>query len=162
MSKVCSKCKEIKSLDKFSKDRSRSDGYCNRCKVCTSEYLKSKYNYKHPDYKYPKMKEKGQRNYDLKRFYGITLDDYNRIFIEQTGCCAMCGRHQSEFKKRLAVDHDHKTGKIRGLLCTNCNLKLGILEDKNLVELSKLYLAKCCLMTPTPQIAAAVEGENNG
>lgn len=64
------------------------------------------------------------RKQGLKR-YNLTFEDYDQIFTEQNGCCAICGKHQSEFKTRLAVDHSHKTGQVRGLLCTNCNTKLG-------------------------------------
>jgi hypothetical protein len=73
--------------------------------------------------------ENTQRNYKYRWVYGITLEDYNRMFEEQEGCCKICKRHQTEFNKRLHVDHDHKTGKIRGLLCHNCNLALGRLGD---------------------------------
>lgn len=61
--------------------------------------------------------------------YGITLEIYNRIFEEQAGCCAICGKHQIEFKRRLAVDHCHSSGHVRGLLCTRCNLGLGCFND---------------------------------
>ncbi|MCH8329663.1 MAG: hypothetical protein IIB81_04705, partial [Nanoarchaeota archaeon] len=67
----------------------------------------------------PKNKGK-QRAYNLKQ-YGLTIEDYNNMFIEQGGCCGICGTHQSKLKLRLAVDHDQKTGKVRGLLCNNCN-----------------------------------------
>jgi hypothetical protein len=50
------------------------------------------------------------------------------MFEDQKGCCGICKRHQSEFKKRLGVDHNHSTGKIRKLLCDRCNLGLGFYE----------------------------------
>ena len=53
--------------------------------------------------------------------YGITEQDYERMYIAQNGCCAICGKHSSTFKKRLSVDHNHKTGQVRGLLCYRCN-----------------------------------------
>jgi hypothetical protein len=68
-------------------------------------------------------------NYHYLYKYGITLVDYNKMFEEQGGCCAACGEYQSKFKRSLAVDHDHKTGKIRGLLCKNCNAALGNVRD---------------------------------
>ena len=70
-----------------------------------------------------------RREYYLERNYGITVDDYNKIFEEQGGSCAICGKHQKDLTKALAVDHDHITGKIRGLLCDGCNLALGKLND---------------------------------
>lgn len=65
----------------------------------------------------------------LKNKYGLTPEKYKKIFDNQHGCCAICGRHQTEFKKVFVVDHDHQTGKIRGLLCYGCNLGLGGFDD---------------------------------
>jgi len=56
----------------------------------------------------------------LKRF-GITEEQYDILYSEQRGCCAVCRRPAGSFKFRLAVDHDHQTKEIRGLLCTHCN-----------------------------------------
>lgn len=58
--------------------------------------------------------------------YGITLEEYEIVFRRQNGVCAFCGRRPS--RNRLAVDHDHRTGRFRGLLCTPCNRALGNLE----------------------------------
>jgi len=67
--------------------------------------------------------------------YGMTVEDYYEMFAKQKGCCAICGRHQSEFKRALSVDHNHETGEIRGLLCDNCNLMLG--KAKESIEILK-------------------------
>jgi hypothetical protein len=61
----------------------------------------------------------------LKYRYGITLNDYNRRFAEQNGCCKICNIHASELKVPLQVDHSHITGTVRGLLCGLCNSRLG-------------------------------------
>lgn len=61
----------------------------------------------------------------LKRHYGITLGEYNEMLADQSGCCACCNRHESNFKRRLHVDHDKETGAIRALLCTECNPGIG-------------------------------------
>lgn len=66
----------------------------------------------------------------LKRNYGLTLREYNKLYVKQDGCCAICGRHQQEIWRTLCVDHDHKTGKIRGLLCSNCNTALGLFQER--------------------------------
>ena len=68
------------------------------------------------------------KNAQLKYRYNITLTDYNRLFLQQHGCCAICGKHQSEIGRRLDIDHNHKTSQIRGLLCGNCNKHLGRFE----------------------------------
>ena len=83
---------------------------------------------------------KYDREYGLKNRYGITVDDYNKMLKEQNCCCDICGRHKLEFKTRLAVDHCHKTGKIRGLLCYRCNTNLGIIEDEEFSKRAKKYL----------------------
>lgn len=76
-------------------------------------------------------------NNHLKHTYNININDYNRIFSEQSGYCKICGKHQLELgKKRLCVDHDHKTNKVRGLLCEKCNHGLGRFED-NIQSLKK-------------------------
>lgn len=64
------------------------------------------------------------REYNLKRNFGITEEQYNTILQKQGGGCAVCGRSPEEEKRNLAVDHDHKTGEIFGILCWFCNHKL--------------------------------------
>ena len=66
--------------------------------------------------------------FNLKDKYGITVEDYNRMLAEQNGVCAICGG-VNENGKKLAVDHNHSTGKVRGLLCGICNRTVGNLRD---------------------------------
>lgn len=74
----------------------------------------------------------------LKRKYGITLDEYNDMLEKQNGVCAICGQAKNE---TLAVDHDHKTGKIRGLLCGHCNHVVGFAKDNiDILDKTILYL----------------------
>ncbi len=65
-----------------------------------------------------------KRAYALSKKYGITIEQYNELLEKQDHCCAICDKHENEFKTRLAVDHNHETGEIRGLLCTYCNHRL--------------------------------------
>ena len=65
----------------------------------------------------------------LCRQYGITSERFDELYDLQQGCCAICGIHQSGLKQTLSIDHDHKTGGVRGLLCNKCNLALGSLGD---------------------------------
>ena len=80
------------------------------------------------------------RDYHLRYRYGITEDDYNKMFNKQRGCCYLCGKHQSKLNYRLCVDHNHLTGKIRKLLCKYCNHRLGWYElnTKRIEEYVKL------------------------
>lgn len=64
----------------------------------------------------------------VAKTYGIAVDDYDRLYIAQDGRCAICRRATGK-SKRLAVDHDHKTGLVRGLLCGVCNNILGHARD---------------------------------
>lgn len=68
------------------------------------------------------------RKYDLKK-YDLTPEEYDRILESQKCMCAICGIDESKLKRRLFVDHDHATGKVRGLLCSNCNFVLGYAKD---------------------------------
>lgn len=77
----------------------------------------------------PGKKKYHDKNYDLKRTFGINLSEYNDMLEEQEFICPICKRHRKEFKIDFAVDHDHETGKIRELLCCPCNLALGSFED---------------------------------
>jgi hypothetical protein len=81
-------------------------------------------------------RRRSQHNYHLKTTYGITIDEYELILEAQGGVCAICGGGTS--KKHFAVDHNHKTGQVRGLLCARCNSGLAKFMDK-LENLLKAY-----------------------
>lgn len=83
-----------------------------------------------------KTKRKNSNSYwpegywdDIWNKYGITKDDYMRMFREQDGRCAICRVEQHRVDRRFAVDHNHITDKVRGLLCPNCNAAIGMLKD---------------------------------
>jgi hypothetical protein len=78
--------------------------------------------------KYREENKDKAKGYKLLKTYNITLNDYNEMFKKQEGKCSICKKHQNELTKPLYVDHDHSTGKVRELLCSSCNFKLGILE----------------------------------
>lgn len=130
--KKCSKCKNNfpATYIFFGKDKSRPDGFdacCRKCKPTKSkEWNDSK---------------KG-RNYKLKYNFGITLEQYDQMFEQQNGVCVICGKTNSN-GRRLYVDHSHKTGKIRGLLCHKCNTGLsGFGENEEYLLQAALYLEK--------------------
>lgn len=79
----------------------------------------------------------------LRWSYGITPEDYDQMLKKQRGKCAICGLPDpgQKGKKFLCIDHDHKTGKVRGLLCHRCNRGLGLLFDSiKAVEKAVKYL----------------------
>jgi hypothetical protein len=94
---------------------SATDLGCNKCKA---EYSKLR------GYR-PLIDRKSA----LKRKFGITLEQYNELFVSQKGLCLGCYRHQSEFRRALSVDHNHATRTVRGLLCSNCNFAIGYSKD---------------------------------
>lgn len=81
------------------------------------------------------------KNWEYLRVYGISLTDYETMFSNQKGCCAICGRHQKDLKVTLCVDHNHQTKVVRGLLCLNCNRMLGLIhESRETLASAIIYL----------------------
>lgn len=77
----------------------------------------------------------------LRKQYNLSLEQYNQMLEKQQGCCAICKRPGAQFKRRLCVDHNHKTLKVRGLLCLPCNTALGALQDSSeLLRIAAQYL----------------------
>jgi hypothetical protein len=155
--KKCSSCNISKTLDSFGKDNRIKCGLKASCKDCVSmkakkNYLKNKYKRieyiknwtkNNPD-KVKRTRKKWHSkesnklktfDYHLRRTYGINLEKYNSLLIEQNYCCKICNLNVNELKSRLAVDHNHETEKIRGLLCTNCNQGLGSFKADIGIEL---------------------------
>ena len=122
MKKRCSRCKKIKTITSFCKNKCAKDGFSYWCKTCSTKYRVSPLG--------KKSRQLSRRKQLLKQ-YDLTTKQYNEMFQKQQGCCAICEAHQSKLNRRLFVDHNHKTGKIRGLLCMSCNIFLGHLEKNN-------------------------------
>jgi hypothetical protein len=81
-----------------------------------------------------------KRGIDRMKLYGLTNARYEELLRLQHNRCGICGKHQIELYHTLAVDHDHETGKVRGLLCTTCNVRLGVLENKAFAMVAEVYL----------------------
>lgn len=101
----------------FTKCKASKDGLQRWCKMCMS-----------------RDSAKAQRHdHHLRRKYGISLLEYQQLLAAQGAKCAICERAEQSVRQgrsfRLAVDHCHTTGKIRGLLCANCNRGVGLLGD---------------------------------
>ena len=76
-----------------------------------------------PKYATDEERRRGRLSAQLKHRYGITMDDYDQMFEQQNGKCLICSREE-----KLVVDHSHKTGRVRGLLCNSCNKSVGFIE----------------------------------
>ena len=129
--RCCKKCKEIKSLSDFyayphkTKDRMN---FMTPCKICCK--------------KIKKPTGRSSAN-NLKRRFGLTTTQYSEMLQKQNYSCAICRKTQDEFSRRLAVDHNHNTGKIGGLLCYSCNLGLShFKDDESVLGEAIKYLAR--------------------
>jgi hypothetical protein len=101
----------------------RSERYRNKNREKIRERLKL-YALKNPEkIKLAKLKQ------SLKKRYKITLDEYNEMYRKQENKCGICQIHESKLTKKLNIDHDHRTGKARELLCQKCNIALSYFEN---------------------------------
>lgn len=117
--RVCTSCREFKPWTEYRKHSRAKTGHQTQCKAC----IAAKYKYG----------RKYARNTSLKYKYGLALDEYRRMLESQGGVCAICGGYESASNGKeidsFAVDHNHKTGTVRGLLCRRCNTLLGFAQD---------------------------------
>lgn len=163
---LCSKCKEDKPESEFTIDKRRASGKGSWCKDCFTEYRKA-YHIEHakelnakssqwaknnPDkcrkngLKYRSSHREEEKNRALHYKYNLSLEEYAIRFNNQNGVCAICGRKETAVDrngsiKKLQVDHNHQTNKVRGLLCSTCNRGIGYLQDDiSVVEKALQYL----------------------
>jgi len=146
--RACSRCKAEKPLTEFyvRKGRPRGDSHCKDCARADGRAGHAK-NRERSRAKAAAWKAANPEKLDAVtrrnrlKAYGLTPECYAEMFALQGGCCAMCGKHQSEESRRLAVDHNHETGDVRALLCMNCNRTLGhAQESPELLRTAALYL----------------------
>jgi len=151
--KHCSKCKEIKSLDAFYQASRSKDGLTGECKECR-QLTWRKWKAANPDkiatynrvrrecnraaenraYRQTEAGRRSMLRGRLKAVYGLSFEEYERLVKQQEGRCAICGKEPSgtgHYDQRLHVDHDHSTGKIRGLLCLQCNIAIGAFDENS-------------------------------
>lgn len=134
--KRCARCRVFKPIAEFAINEYRKSvpllrSYCRECaKVERSEWYHARGGatwHKRYRKEKPEALNRHARKHHLKKNYGLSVQEYDQILADQEGHCALCPRQPK--KKRLAVDHDHKTGKRRGLLCSLCNPALGAFHD---------------------------------
>ena len=112
-SKHCPRCKQDLPFSAFGRNRSSGDGLTSYCRVCHNEVGRAN-----------RERRGGSREYHLRRRYGIGQADVDAMLAEQGGLCAACKTDEPNH-----VDHDHKTGRVRGMLCFLCNQALGNTRD---------------------------------
>lgn len=141
--KKCKTCKKEKELSEFHYTPYKTNkNYSGSCKICNLERAKRRLQ-EDPEKRkaanqssrlWQKKNRKRYKYLLLKNCFGITEEFYNTLKKEQNDVCAICKRPETTITKHghlkdLAVDHDHSTGKIRGLLCGSCNRGIGFLKD---------------------------------
>jgi hypothetical protein len=139
--RTCSDCGETKPPSAF--NASGRKGYIRRrCKACQSVKWAEWY----AAHKSTVAYRDSGRNL---RQYGLTRSDYEEMLVAQRGLCAVCGQPETTIDKKraavrkLAVDHDHETGQVRGLLCGNCNHGVGKFRDSpRLLRAASEYLER--------------------
>jgi hypothetical protein len=136
----CTKCGVRKEWEEFYRDSRGKNGRCSRCKKCTDgnklEWLnrpgnrQKQANGSAQRYIQDRVRRRFQAIY---KKYGVTQEWYDQTLVSQGKGCRICGTDKpgrGDTRRRLfCIDHDHKTGKIRGLLCINCNMVLGAVDD---------------------------------
>jgi hypothetical protein len=125
--KHCKTCNTKKPLSEFGIQRGRPRHICKECKKAESKtwYENNKDRKKQLSKEYRHIK----KDKDLQSTYGIDLATYNQMLVTQGRRCKICQTPQGDLKRAMCVDHDHSTGKVRGLLCDTCNRSLGLLKD---------------------------------
>lgn len=157
--KVCPTCKSEKNIRFFNQSKSTKSGLYPSCTDCSkaskkktrqtkpaSQLVKKTYkqNYRA---KHPERNDGYYRRANLAK-YGLVTSDYDAIFANQNGVCAICKKAESaidsstKMVKMLAVDHNHDTGEVRGLLCSKCNTGLGLFNDSTANLISAINYLK--------------------
>lgn len=118
--KLCRKCGRTAPLEEFGNNKLNKDGHQHSCRSCESA-KSAKWNRDHPE-----QFKRNQRTYHLRKTYGLSREQYDALMELQDSRCPIC---LGPLTTRIYVDHDHDTGRVRGLLHNRCNGGLGLLGD---------------------------------
>lgn len=132
--KKCYGCKKFKALVEFSKNAAMKDGLDNHCRCCRSKKRKKQ--------KRSGKQKRARKNWSnsdkgkvsrfctyLKHKFNMTVQQYEVLLKRQNNKCAICKNNLPYRTQGTCIDHNHQTGKVRGILCRNCNLGLGFFQD---------------------------------
>lgn len=139
--KTCGRCGEAKKLSEFGISKkataAKNASYRAICRTCQVKAAQDWYG--RPGNRTRALGN--ARRAWIKRKYGISLEEYDELLARQDGGCAICGSRDHALEYQLAVDHDHETGRVRGLLCHRCNLGIGQFgDDLDLLRKAIKYL----------------------
>jgi len=136
---VCTKCEEDKTESEFHTRKDTKLGRRSHCKVCVNTRNLFRY-HEFADVKV--SHNKASRKHLLRVKYGISTEIYDAMLEKQKGVCYICNMPESHAKTSfLCIDHDHKTGKVRKLLCSHCNIAIGrAREDTDILSKMIRYL----------------------
>lgn len=132
--KICNISKPISEFRYIRKNKNGTELYKAQCHSCVNAKSLERWRNMDEDSRYlrghkarNKKTFEERKNYRLKYRFGISIDDFNNMLVLQNNACYIC--NESIKGKEIKVDHCHKTGKLRKLLCHNCNSALGLLHD---------------------------------
>lgn len=143
----CCKCKKNKPEIEFSFFHGRLNKSCKECRSYHNNFYKLNkdgYRDKRKEYYITHKLEHRKRSYKnhIRRKYNLSLQEYNALLLNQNNKCKICERDFKSLAKwnNACVDHSHKTGKVRGILCRQCNLTLAYIENFEIWEKAQNYL----------------------
>ena len=113
-------CKNGHLMSEFRKKHPNGDTYCSACKVQRTSKTRKNNPEKTAEYSWKSK---------IRTTYGITEEDYTKLFVSQEGKCAICFSDIAFRSRSTHIDHNHETGKVRGLLCHHCNTALGLFKE---------------------------------
>jgi hypothetical protein len=156
--KACSTCKRNLPASNYYPEPRNRDGLFSRCKDCGKASARESYR-RHAKDRWAKAKAWREENYERHiaqrreyraknrdelnrkkrerriKAYGLSLEEYQRRLSSQGNRCAICTRKPADGRRKLVIDHCHKTGKVRGLICNECNWAIGLISDNPVIAI---------------------------
>jgi hypothetical protein len=132
---ICPKCGDEKDPGEFDFIDRETEKRASWCKTCVRKGVKV--------YQGTATAKQKRRAYQLRKLYNMTIEQYDQILADQRGLCAICGTDKAGRGRLFYVDHDHVTGRVRGLVCNSCNRALGLFKDNlDILRSAVTYMEK--------------------